>query len=95
MMILHQKNLILENDVTKRKNPDLGSGIYLTDSKVAQLSRREKEEAKKETAKKTAAQKLCLQKNRSKDFQKFQDFMYSLLLSPYKQSMFVKLVSLS
>ena len=39
MDILNQNNVKLENDVsdmTKRDNPDLTSGIYLTDVKVSQ-----------------------------------------------------------
>ena len=52
------KKVILENDVTSRRNPDSSSGIYLTADKVSQCrlvydNMREKEEAKKETAKNT------------------------------------------
>ena len=36
MMILQQNKVILENDVSTRKNPDLSSGIYLTAVKVVQ-----------------------------------------------------------
>ena len=100
MMMLQQNKVNSNNDVTTRKNPDSSPGIYLTAAKVAQYrlvaeNKRDKEKAKKETAKKTAAQKLCLQQNRSEDFHKCQDSMYSLLLSTYKESMFIKLVNLS
>ena len=34
-MILQKNKLISENDVTTRKNPDSGLGIYLTAAKLA------------------------------------------------------------
>ena len=98
--MLQQNKMNLNNDVTTRKNPDSSPGIYLTAAKVAQYrlvaeNKRDKEKAKKETAKKTAAQKLCLQQKISEAFQKFQDSMYSLSLSPSKLSMFLELVNLT
>ena len=65
-MILHQKNVILVNYETSRRNPDSSSGIYLAATKVAQCrvvdeNRRGYEEAKKKTAKNKSTQKLHLQ----------------------------------
>ena len=86
-MILQKKKVIFENDVTTMKEPDLSLWIYPTTDKVSQNryvdeNRREQEERQKETIKKTADHKFCLQKKRSLAFQKLQDSMYSLLLSP-------------
>ena len=84
MMVLHQKKVKLVNDVISRRDHDYSSVIYLTAVKLSQCrlvdeNRIEKEEAKNKTAKKTATQKLHLQKKLCKDFQNFQESMNSLL----------------
>ena len=89
MMIMQKKKVRLLNDEKSRRNRDSSLGIYLTAAKVAQYrlvaeNKRDKEKAKKETAKKTAAQKLCLQQNRSEDFHKRQESLYSLSSSTSK-----------
>ena len=89
MTIINQKKVIFVNDETSTSNPDFSTGIYLTADKVLQFrlvydNRREKEEAKKEIAKKTLTRNLHLQQKRCEAFQKFQDSMNSLLLSPNK-----------
>ena len=58
-------------------------------------NRRETQEVKKETAKKTATRKLHLQQKRCEAFQKYQDFMNSLSLSPTKELLFINLINLS
>ena len=65
MEILHQKKERLVNNETTKKNPDSGSVIYITTSKLAQCrlvdeNRREKEEAKNKPENNRATRKLCL-----------------------------------
>ena len=77
-----------ESNITTRNTPDSTSGIYLATAKVPQHSMvndntRENKEAKNETENKTAAWRVCLQQNRSKAFQKYQDCMDNIL-SPFE-----------
>ena len=72
-MILQKNNVILDNDVTTRKNHDSSSVNYIDTAKVSQWrlvvdNRRAIVEAKNETENKTAAQKLCLQQKWSEAF---------------------------
>ena len=99
MIIMQRIKVRLDNDVTTRKNPDLISGIQPNASKVAQYrltsdNTREKEE-KKETSNKTSTWKLCLQKNKYETFQKCQDYINNVSLSPIEESMSTKLFNLS
>ena len=62
-------------------NPDFTSGIYfvtvkLTQSRMVAYNKRENYETKK-TSKKTDTHKNCLQNNKSENFQKFHDCIYS------------------
>ena len=82
------------------RNHDLSTGINLTAAKVSQCRlvddiTIEREEAKKETAKKIAIQNLHIQQKRSEDFHKYQEYMYSLLLSTSEEYMFIEFVNLS
>ena len=98
MNIPNQNKLRLVKNKTPMRNPDQSTVIYLTTAKVEQYrlvakKRREKEEAKQETEKKTATWKLHIKQNWSEAFQKCQDSIKIILLSPTKELMLINLVN--
>ena len=97
MEILHQKKARFVNDETTRKNPDSGSVIYITTSKVAQCrlvaeNRREKEEAKKVTSKKISTIKVYLQLKRYGTFDRCINSIKILSLSTNNEERLIQII---
>ena len=78
-----------DEDITTINNSTLDSGIHLDPVKVTQCrmvndNRRQKEEVKKETEKKITTEKVCIQHKCTKTFQRYQDCIDNTAISQIK-----------